>query len=186
MPELPDNAAYVVALKPRVVGEPLERMRIASPFLLRSVAPPPSSFEGRRVNGLRRLRLPPGDADAHRGGLEEARLHAAVVSVLEEWVERLGSQAKRTFPEKVTAFREEMAVHGRYGKACPVCGSPVQRIRYADNESNYCATCQTGGKLLADRGLSRLLGSDWPRTLDELETFRAVRRAGGPPTGSSS
>jgi formamidopyrimidine-DNA glycosylase len=87
-------------------------------------------------------------------------------------MERLGAEAEKIFPEKVTAFREEMAVHGRYRKPCPRCGDPVQRIRYADNETNYCATCQTGGKVLADRGLSRLLGSDWPRTLDELEALR--------------
>lgn len=87
-------------------------------------------------------------------------------------MDRLQAEAKITFPEKVTAFREDMAVHGRYGKPCPRCGEPVQRIRYADNETNYCARCQTGGKILADRGLSRLLGSDWPRTLEELETLR--------------
>jgi formamidopyrimidine-DNA glycosylase len=84
----------------------------------------------------------------------------------------LVGEAVTVFPEKVTAFRKEMAVHGRYGKPCPRCGDPVQRIRYADNETNYCARCQTGGKLLADRGLSRLLGADWPRTLDELEALK--------------
>jgi formamidopyrimidine-DNA glycosylase len=86
------------------------------------------------------------------------------------------AEAGAKFPEKVTAFREGMAVHGRYGKPCPVCGSPVQRIRYAANEVNYCATCQTGGKLLADRGLSRLLRNDWPRSFEELEQFKAARR----------
>jgi formamidopyrimidine-DNA glycosylase len=100
------------------------------------------------------------------------RLFAATQSTLREWMDRLSAEAEKTFPEKVTAFREGMAVHGRYRKPCPRCGDPVQRIRYADNETNYCATCQTGGKVLADRGLSRLLGSDWPRTLDELEALR--------------
>ena len=88
------------------------------------------------------------------------------------WIDRLGAEARREFPEKVTAFRPEMAVHGRFGKPCHRCGSPVRRIRYADNETNYCATCQTGGKVLADRSLSRLLGADWPRTLDELEALK--------------
>ena len=100
---------------------------------------------------------------------EVARLHAAVSKVLGEWSDRLGAEAAKAFPEKVTAFREGMAVHGRYGKPCPVCGTPVQRIVYAENESNYCPTCQTGGKLLADRALSQLLRTDWPKTLEELE-----------------
>jgi formamidopyrimidine-DNA glycosylase len=103
---------------------------------------------------------------------EWTRLHAATRETLQVWMERLESEAKAGFPEKVTAFRPEMAVHGRYGEPCPRCKDPVQRIRYADNETNYCARCQTGGKLLADRGLSRLLGADWPRTLDELEALR--------------
>jgi len=100
------------------------------------------------------------------------RLYEATQAILRLWIERLQNEAQKDFPEKVTAFRKAMAVHGRYGKPCPRCGDPVQRIRYADNETNYCATCQTGGKLLADRGLSRLLGSDWPRTLDELEALK--------------
>ena len=103
---------------------------------------------------------------------EWQRLFAATRDTLALWIERLGSEADKTFPEKVTAFRPEMAVHGRYGKPCPTCGAPIQRIRYADNETNYCARCQTDGKLLADRILSRLLKSDWPRTLDELETLK--------------
>ncbi|HEX6849927.1 MAG TPA: DNA-formamidopyrimidine glycosylase family protein [Candidatus Polarisedimenticolaceae bacterium] len=302
MPELPDISAYLVALEPRILGHPLEGMRIASPFLLRSVSPPPAALAGRRVTGLRRLgkrivvafegdrfavvhlmiagrlhwkergvrlagklalaafdfptgsltmteagsrkraslHLVEGETElaAHDpGGIEPldvdiatfaaalrrerhtlkraltdphllsgvgnaysdeilhrarmspttlttslddaamARLHDAVVGVLREWIDRLAGEARRAFPEKVTAFRAEMAVHGRFGKPCPICASPVQRIRYADNEANYCATCQTGGKLLADRGLSRLLGSDWPRTLDELEQFKASRSA---------
>ncbi|HKN21382.1 MAG TPA: DNA-formamidopyrimidine glycosylase family protein [Terracidiphilus sp.] len=103
---------------------------------------------------------------------EWERLFTATRFTLDLWIARLSSKAKERFPEGVTAFRPEMAVHGRFGQACPRCGSPVQRIRYADNETNYCPACQTGGKLLADRSLSRLLGSDWPRTLDELETLK--------------
>ncbi len=103
---------------------------------------------------------------------EWTRLYAATLDTLKQWTDRLVAETAHGFPEKVTAFREDMAVHGRYGKPCPRCGDPVQRIRYADNETNYCARCQTGGKLLADRGLSRLLGADWPRTLDELETLK--------------
>jgi formamidopyrimidine-DNA glycosylase len=103
---------------------------------------------------------------------EWERLYDATQSTLRLWIERLGDEAKTGFPEKVTAFRKDMAVHGRYGLPCPRCGEPIQRIRYADNETDYCVRCQTGGKLLADRSLSRLLKSDWPRTLDELETLK--------------
>jgi formamidopyrimidine-DNA glycosylase len=103
---------------------------------------------------------------------EIARLHAAVKSTLGEWTNRLRAETGAGFPEKVTAFRAEMAVHGKFGKPCPRCGSPVQHIVYAANECNYCPTCQTGGRLLADRSLSRLLGHDWPRTLEELEELR--------------
>jgi formamidopyrimidine-DNA glycosylase len=103
---------------------------------------------------------------------EWERLFAATRATMTAWMDRLGAEARRSFPEKVTAFRPEMAVHGRFGLPCPRCGEPVQRIRYADNETNYCAKCQTGGKVLADRSLSRLLGSDWPRTLDELEALK--------------
>jgi formamidopyrimidine-DNA glycosylase len=105
---------------------------------------------------------------------ETSRLFEATRSVLAAWIDRLQSQAGDEFPEKVTAFREGMAVHGRFGKPCPVCGSPVQRIAYASNEANYCVTCQTGGRLLADRSLSRLLREDWPRTLEELERRRRL------------
>lgn len=108
---------------------------------------------------------------------EAARLHGAVREVLATWTERLREQCGEKFPEKVTAFREGFAVHGRYRQPCPVCGAPVQRVRYVENEMNYCARCQLGGRLLADRSLSRLLKSDWPRTLEELEE----RRRGGPP-----
>ena len=101
-----------------------------------------------------------------------SRLYTATQETLRLWIDRLQAEAMAGFPEKVTAFRKEMSVHGRFGKPCPRCGEPVQRIRYADKETNYCARCQTGGKLLADRGLSRLLGADWPRSLDELEALR--------------
>jgi formamidopyrimidine-DNA glycosylase len=297
MPELPDIAAYLSALSERIVGQPLQRVRIGSPFLLRTAAPPLSEAEGHEVTELRRIgkrvslgldndlwlvvhlmiagRLhwrangvtlkgrnnlaafdfPNGsllltEAGTKRraslhvvkgqealrsidpGGIEvfdtdlaafiaamtaenrtlkraltdprilsgignaysDEILHAARLSpitltsklspqeweqlftatreTLRFWIERLGAEARKGFPEKVTAFRKDMAVHGRYGQPCPRCGEPVQRIRYADNETNYCAKCQTGGRVLADRALSRLLGADWPRTLDELEALK--------------
>jgi formamidopyrimidine-DNA glycosylase len=297
MPELPDITAYIDALEARILGQPLERVRLASAFLLRTVQPPLSSVEGKAVRELRRIgkriaigldgdlwlvlhlmiagRLhwkPPGaklsgrqnlaafdfpngsmvltEAGAKRraslhvvagqeglqsldaGGIDVSTssfesfqaalkaenrtlkraltdprvlsgignaysdeiLHAAQLSpialthklkpeewqrlfsatrqTLELWINRLRNEAKSAFPEKVTAFRKGMAVHGRYGEPCPRCGEKVLRIRYADKETNYCARCQTGGKVLADRGLSRLLGSDWPRTLDELEALK--------------
>ena len=297
MPELPDIAAYITALEPRIVGQRLERVRIASVFLLRTAQPPLSSAEGRAVRELRRIgkriafgldgdlwlvlhlmiagRLhwrPPGVKLAGRqnlaafdfpngslllteagttrraslhvvegesglrsidpGGIEifgsgfqsfrEAlvaenrtlkraltdprilsgignaysdeilhaarlspvaltqklkpeewdRLYAATRETLQLWIDRLGAEARAAFPEKVTAFRKGMAAHGRYGEPCSVCGEKIQRIRYASNETNYCPRCQTGGKLLADRGLSRLLKSDWPKTLEELETLK--------------
>jgi formamidopyrimidine-DNA glycosylase len=303
MPELPDVVAYLEALRPRIVGARLERVRVLHPFLLRSVQPPLSDVVGRPVTDLRRLgkrlvivlegerfivlhlmiagRLhwkaagarPPGkiglaafdfstgtlllteagtkrraalylvqgetglgehdpgglevletdlaafkdvlqrerhtlkraltdptlfsgignaysDEILHRARLspvkltdqvtneEIARLHAATVETLTDWIERLRRQAGEDFPEGVTAFREDMAVHGRYGRPCPACGAPVQRIVYAENETNYCPRCQTGGRLLADRSLSRLLHQDWPRTLTELEERKAAR--GGP------
>jgi formamidopyrimidine-DNA glycosylase len=103
---------------------------------------------------------------------EWQRLYMATQETLQLWIERMQAEADKNFPEKVTAFREEMAVHGKFGQPCPRCGQPVQRIRYADNETNYCAECQTDGKVLADRSLSRLLGKDWPRTLDELEALK--------------
>ena len=103
---------------------------------------------------------------------EWERLYTATRTTLTDWIARLNKEAENAFPEKVTAFRPEMAVHGRFGQSCPRCGQPIQRIRYADNETDYCAQCQTGGKVLADRSLSRLLGADWPRTLDELEALK--------------
>ena len=297
MPELPDIAAYISALEPRIVGQPLERVRLASAFLLRTVQPPVADVEGRTVRELRRVgkriaigmendlwlvlhlmiagrlhwRPPaaklagrnslaafdfpagslvlteagskhraslhilsgeeglhsadPGGIDVFSSDLNSFRaaltaenrtlkraltdprvlsgignaysdeiLHAAQLSpiaqthklkpdewerlfaatrdTLELWLDRLRAEAREGFPEKVTAFRKGMAVHGRYGEPCPRCGEKVLRIRYANNETNYCAKCQTGGKVLADRSLSRLLGSDWPRTLEELEALK--------------
>jgi len=297
MPELPDIAAYLSALEPRILAQPVQHVRLASPFLLRTTQPPLQEVEGRMVRQLRRIgkrialgfegdlwlvlhlmiagRLhwrPPGAklggrqnlaafdfpdgslvlteaGSKHRASLyvlrgEEAlestdpggidvftsplelfretltaenrtlkraltdprllsgignaysdeilhaaclspialtqklkpeeweRLFAATRDTLKHWIDRLRAEAETGFPEKVTAFRRGMAVHGRFRQPCPRCGEKIQRIRYADNETNYCAHCQTGGKVLADRSLSRLLGSDWPRTLDELEALR--------------
>jgi formamidopyrimidine-DNA glycosylase len=118
---------------------------------------------------LHRARMSPVKLTSRLSDDEIGALFSATITTLREWTDRLRADAGAEFPEKVTAFRPEMAVHGKYRQPCPVCGSPVQRIRYADNETNYCATCQTEGKLLADRALSRLLGQDWPRSLDEME-----------------
>jgi formamidopyrimidine-DNA glycosylase len=124
---------------------------------------------------LHAARLSPVKRTAQLDDAEVKRLYEAVRSTLALWTSKLREETGDEFPEKVTAFRDGMAVHGRYGKPCPVCGSPVQRIVYAENETNYCARCQTGGKLLADRALSRLLHEDWPRTLEELEELRPSR-----------
>ena len=121
---------------------------------------------------LHRAQLSPVALTSRLNDEEIRRLHAATQSSLVEWTERLRAETRGRFPEKVTAFRPEMAVHGKYGKPCPRCGSKVQRIRYAANETNYCPQCQTGGKLLADRALSRLLREDWPRTMEELEALK--------------
>jgi formamidopyrimidine-DNA glycosylase len=297
MPELPDITAYITALEARILGQPLEHVRVTSPFLLRTAQPPLAHAEGRVVEELRRVgkriaigleedlwlvlhlmiagRLhwrgagaklsgrqnlaafdfPQGslvlteagskkraslhvilgeenlnsldaggidvfaaDLDSFRSVLtaenhtlkraltdprllsgignaysdeilhaaqlspvtltqklspeEWARLFAATRRTLKLWIDRLRGEAARGFPEKVTAFRQDMAAHGRYGLPCPRCGDKILRIRYADKETNYCARCQTGGKVLADRSLSRLLGSDWPRTLEELEALK--------------
>jgi formamidopyrimidine-DNA glycosylase len=294
MPELPDIVVYLDALAPRILGLPLERTRVTSPFLLRTADPALASVHGKTVTGLRRLGkrivwemedqiflvfhlmiagrfkwrkrgakspgkiglatfdFPDGtlllteaskkhraslhlvrgaaglaahnpggidvlaaDLPAFRAALqseshtlkraltdprlfdgignaysdeilhaaklspfqltgrlndeETRRLHLAAQRTLLGWIERLRVETGSEFPEKVTAFREGMAVHGRYKQPCPVCGSPVQRIRYAENEANYCATCQTDGRVLADRALSRLLKADWPRSLEEWE-----------------
>jgi formamidopyrimidine-DNA glycosylase len=118
---------------------------------------------------LHRARLSPVALTKQLKEQEVIRLYEATKATLRDWIARLRTEANNRFPEKVTAFREGMAVHGRYGKPCPVCGAPVQRIRYAENETNYCARCQTGGKLLADRSLSRLLKKSWPRSIDEME-----------------
>ncbi len=296
MPELPDIAAYISALEPRIVGQPLEGVRVAGISLLRTAQPPLTSAEGRTVCRLRRIgkriaigldgdlwlvlhlmiagrlhwrppgaklsgrqslasfdfpkgslvlteagtkrraslyvlageealrQIDPGGIDVFVSDLNQFRaalsaenhtlkrvltdprvvdgignaysdeiLHAARLSpialtqklkreewerlytatreTLQLWIDRLQAEATTGFPEKVTAFRKDMAVHGRYGEPCPRCGEKVQRIRYADNETNYCAKCQTGGVVLADRSLSRLLGKDWPRTLDGLEAL---------------
>jgi formamidopyrimidine-DNA glycosylase len=125
---------------------------------------------------LHRAKLSPIRMTQRMTDAEIENLYKAVRESLSEWVERLRTERKGGFPERVTAFRGDMAVHGKYGKPCPVCGSPVQRIVHAENETNYCATCQTGGKLLADRSLSRLLKEDWPRSLDELEEMKSERR----------
>lgn len=125
---------------------------------------------------LHRAQLSPVQLTTRLSDAQVLRLHAAMREVLTQWTELLRKKSRGHFPEKVTAFHDEMAVHGKYGKPCPVCGSPVQRIRRADNEVNYCATCQTGGKLLADRSLSRLLHDDWPETLEELEEMKKSRR----------
>jgi formamidopyrimidine-DNA glycosylase len=122
---------------------------------------------------LHRARLSPIAMTSKLGDAEIARLFDATRVVLRDWLERLRAQAGDGFPEGVTAFRPEMAVHGRYREPCPDCGSPVQRIVYAENETNYCATCQTGGRLLRDRALSQLLKADWPRSLDEMEALRS-------------
>jgi formamidopyrimidine-DNA glycosylase len=126
---------------------------------------------------LHKARLSPVQLTKHIKDDEIERLHKATHEVLEHWTQLLRDKADGRFPDKVTAFHDEMAVHGRFGKPCPVCGSPVQRIRRSENESNYCPTCQTGGKLLADRSLSRLLHDDWPATLEELEEMKRTRKA---------
>ena len=124
---------------------------------------------------LHRAKLSPIRLTKQMTDVEIERLYRAVRESMAEWIERLRKERGAGFPEKVTAFRPDMAVHGKYGKPCPVCGSPVQRIVHAENETNYCPTCQTGGKLLADRSLSRLLKQDWPRSLEELEEMKRVR-----------
>ena len=305
MPELPDIALYLHALTPRVINQPLERLRIGNPFIVRTIDPPIAAIEGRRVRGLRRMgkrivlamdgeyfvvlhlmiagrlrwrergatipgkvglaafdfptgtailteqgakrqasihviagtanlaSLDPGGLEVLESTLPEfaerltsenhtlkraltdphifsgignaysdeilhaakmspmtltsnlrdtdiARLHAATIRTLERWIERLRDETGEAFPERVTAFREGMAVHGRYGHPCPDCGAPIQRIVYARNEANYCATCQTGGRLLSDRALARLLKQDWPRTVEEMERKKEKLRSNQP------
>jgi formamidopyrimidine-DNA glycosylase len=118
---------------------------------------------------LHRAKLSPLLLTSKLSDEQAVRLHGATISTMTEWIARLRAESGAKFPEKVTAFRQEMAVHGKFREPCPVCGTPVQRIRYADNETDYCPTCQTGGKLLADRGMSRLLKKDWPKSLDEMD-----------------
>ncbi len=125
---------------------------------------------------LHRARMSPFKQTSQLSAGEMATLHRACIDVLEEWAARLRAEVGDGFPDKVTAFRDEMAVHGKYRQPCPVCGKPVQRIVYAENEANYCAECQTGGRVLADRSLSRLLKQNWPRTLEELEERRPTRK----------
>src|SRR5207302_6818478 len=124
---------------------------------------------------LHRARLSPVQTTNKLSGEEVSRLHRASQDVLREWIDRLRNEAKGSFPEKVTAFREGMAVHGRFRKPCPVCGTAVQRIAYADNETNYCPRCQTAGRILSDRSPSRLLKSDWPKSIEELEEKMPAR-----------
>jgi formamidopyrimidine-DNA glycosylase len=157
------------------VAEFADRLRLESHTLKRALTDPRLfSGIGNAYSDeiLHRARLSPLQLTRRLSDDDVARLHQATVAVLTEWTDRLRATAGAGFPEKVTAFREGMAVHGRYGQPCPVCGGPVQRIRYAENETNYCPACQTGGRLLADRGLSRLLKEDWPRSLEELEERR--------------
>ena len=125
---------------------------------------------------LHAAKLSPMQLTSRLTAEQVACLHATVVTVLTKWRNALIAEAGDGFPEKVTAFRKEMAAHGKFGKPCPTCGTAIQRIKYASNEANYCPTCQTGGKLLADRGLSRLLKGDWPKTLEELEQHKSTRR----------
>jgi formamidopyrimidine-DNA glycosylase len=135
---------------------------------------------------LHAARLSPLKLTRRLSDEEIARLHAATRDTLLLWIDKLQKESKNKFPEKVTAFRPDMAVHGKFGQPCPVCGSPVQRISYAENECNYCARCQTGGKLLADRGMSRLLKKDWPKTLDDLEESHPELAARAPRGGDSA
>ena len=159
-----DRDAYVAAL---VRGNHTLKRALTDPRLLSGIGNAYSD------EILHRARLSPVRLAQKLSRAELTRLHAATKEVLEEWIGRIAQEAGEGFPEKVTAFRPQMAVHGRYRQPCPSCGSPIQRIVRADNETNYCATCQTEGKLLADRALSRLLKRDWPRTLEELEERRA-------------
>ena len=196
MPELPDIAIYREALERRILGAEITGLRVASPFLVRSVDPPIRAAAALVAGNqtLKRALTDPhlfagvgnaySDEILHATGLspiamttrlgdeEVDRLYEATRATLLAWIERGRREVGDGWPTKVTAFRPAMAAHGRYGKPCPVCGTPIQRIVRADNETNYCPRCQTGGKLLADRALSPLLKKDWPRTVDELENRR--------------
>lgn len=185
MPEFPDITVYVESLRRFAGGSILEELSILNPFVLRTVAPKAEDFAGRDLVAVSRLGK---RIVLSFSGEYHAVIHLMVAGRLRWRAKNAKPPARRGlatwtfstgkliltevgdgFPEKVTAFREEMAVHGRYGQPCPDCGAPVQRIRYADSEANYCAGCQTGGRILADRSLSRLLKADWPKTLDDLE-----------------
>ncbi len=181
MPELPDVEIYREALAARVEGATLREVELRNPFLLRTAQPPLASLFERKVTGIERLgkRIVLAFEILHRAKLsplaltrkldesEIAQLYTATQEVLTEWTARLRDEAGDAFPARVTAFRPGMAVHGRYREPCPVCGAPVQRIVYAENEANYCARCQTGGVVLADRALSRVLHKGFKRTLDD-------------------
>jgi formamidopyrimidine-DNA glycosylase len=161
-------------------GNFTERLRSENHTLKRSLADPRLfSGIGNAYSDeiLHRAKLSPMLLTSKITDEQAARLHAATISTMTDWIARLSAETGDKFPEKVTAFRPEMAVHGKFREPCPVCGSPVQRIRYADNETDYCATCQTGGKLLADRGMSRLLKKDWPKSLDEMDEL--IERSSG-------
>ena len=173
MPELPDITIYLEAIERFASGESLDELKITDPFVLRSVEPAPGELSGignaYSNEILHRARLSPFRLSDGLTDDEVQQLFDAIRSVLDEWTARLRDEVGNSFPDRVTAFRDEMAVHGRFGKPCPECGAPVQRIRYAASECNYCAGCQTAGRILADRSLSRLLKADWPKTLEELE-----------------
>ena len=166
----PEGVLVLRRQGPRVGGA--GRLRLESHTLKRALTDPRLfSGIGNAYSDeiLHRARLSPLKLTGRLSDEEATRLYEAVQTVLREWTHRLRAETGEGFPEKVTAFREGMAVHGRYRQPCPVCGSPVQRLRYAENEANYCPRCQTGGRLLADRALSRLLREDWPRSLEEME-----------------
>jgi formamidopyrimidine-DNA glycosylase len=175
--------AALVALDPggidvfRATPQEFARVLTAANHTLKRALTDPRLFSGignaYSDEILHRAQLSPVTLTSRLAAEDIARLHQAIKTVLEEWTTRLRDEAAGKFPEGVTAFREEMAVHGKYGQPCPSCGTKVQRIRYASNETNYCPVCQTGGRLLADRALSRLLREDWPKTLEELEELRA-------------
>src|SRR5438876_377600 len=175
MPELPDVELYLEALSSRVIAAALRR---ENHNLKRSLTDPRIlSGIGNAYSDeiLHAARLSPLKLTRQLGDDEIARLHRATRETLKVWIERLREESAGKFPTGVTAFRKGMAVHGRFRQPCPRCGSPVQRIMYAENEVNYCPTCQTGGKLLADRAWSRLLKEDWPRTLEEMEELTGHR-----------
>src|SRR6185437_4647683 len=169
-------------LDPRTTVDQFKAALTAERHTLKRTLTDPRTFSGignaYSDEILHRAKLSPVTMSTNLDDADVQRLFDATRAILVEWTERLrNDDPSAPLPEKVTAFRPEMAVHGKAGQPCPVCGSPVQRIAYADNETNYCATCQTGGKLLADRALSRLMKQDWPKTLDELEALKREHRA---------